>query len=164
MSEPNYLINAVLNWIKSNPLFAGIAALVLAVLLVWFKDSIGGQFERFNQWRFDKAVAAKQAEIDKISQENKRLLEEAKRAFALGEAKELERDAAYAELERYGVKAREAVAAQQKAQAEYEADKNRINADIPMFEQCRMLCSERAEVGYPCRPSVDLYCARYAGR
>lgn len=160
----NYLINSLLKWIKGNPVIALVVAVILIAALWWFKGAIGGQVERFNQWRFDKAVAAKQAEIDKLSQENKKLLEEAKRAFALGEAKELERDAAYAELERYGVKAREAVAAQQKAQAEYEADKTRINTDIPLFERCRHLCAERAEVGYPCRPSVELYCSRYAGR
>lgn len=160
----NYLINSLLKWIKGNPVIALVVAVILIAALWWFKGAIGGQVERFNQWRFDKAVAAKQAEIDKLSQENKKLLEEAKRAFALGEAKELERDAAYAELERYGVKAREAVAAQQKAQAEYEADKTRINTDIPLLERCRHLCAERAEVGYPCRPSVELYCSRYAGR
>lgn len=158
------MINPILKWAKANPTLAIIAGLILVIALWWFWGAIGGQVERFNQWRFDKAVAAKQAEIDALSQENKKLLEEAKRAFAFGEAKELERDAAYSELERYGVKAREAVAAQQKAQADYEADKTRIDTDRPLFERCKDLCAGRAEVGYPCRPSVELYCSRYAGR
>jgi hypothetical protein len=160
----NYAINTFRRWLTGNPLFIAVGLLVLAGLFFFFRDAVGGQIERFNQWRFDKAVAAKQKEIDTLSQQNKQLTDEMKRAFAFGEAKELERDAAYSELERYGVKAREAVAAQQKAQADYEADKTRIDSDRSLFDRCKDLCTERAEVGYPCRPSVELYCSRYAGR
>lgn len=160
----NYAINSAWNFIKNNPIFILIAALVLALILWWFNDAIGGQVERFNQWRFAKAVAAKQAEIDKLSAENKRLLEEAKRSFAYGEAKELERDAAYAELEKYGAAARAAVEAQKKASQEYEAEKAAIDVDVPLYQRCVSLCAERAELGYGCKPSAELYCSRYAGR
>ena len=56
----NYFINSVWNFIKANPILVLVAALVLVLILWWFADAISGQVERFNQWRFAKAVAAKQ--------------------------------------------------------------------------------------------------------
>ena len=147
------------------PWWAKVAAIIVILLIAfWFRQKISNGFEKFNQWRFDKAVAQKQAEIDAIKKQNAQLLEEAKKAYALGEAKELERDAAYRELEKYGAAARAAVEAQKEAAKEYEADKNRIAVDVPVYQRCKDLCAERAEVGYPCKPSVESYCARYSGR
>lgn len=148
------------HWI---PLAIGGAVLVLLVYL-FLGSWVGGQVERFNQWRFDKAVAAKQAEIQKLQDENKKLIDEMKRAFALGEAKELERDAAYAELAKYGAAAREAVERQKEAAKEYEAEKIRIGIDVPLYQRCLDLCTERAEVGYPCKPTNLIYCQQYSGR
>lgn len=157
-------MNQLINWLKAHPIAVIVAILVLVVALLWFKDSVGGQIERFNQWRFAKAVEAKQAEIDKLSSENAKMLEEMKKAFALGEAKELERDAAYAELERYGAAARAAVEKQKEAAKQYESEKAAIDIDVSLHQRCLNLCRERAELGYDCRPSADLYCSRYAGR
>jgi hypothetical protein len=137
---------------------------VVLVLLIWFKDSIGGGIEKFNRWRFDKAIAQEQAEIKKLKDENAKLLEEAKKAYALGEAKELERDAAYAELEKYGAQARAAVDAQKKAAEEYAKDQADIAIDVPLHVRCLDLCRERAELGYGCKPSAEDYCRVYSGR
>lgn len=152
-------------WVKTNPIGAAAIALITIVLVVVifviFKDAISNQLERFNRWRFDKAVAAEQAEIKRISEENAQLREEMKKAYALGEAKELERDAAYAELEKYGAAAKAAVEAQKVAAEEYEKDKNAIAVDVPLHQRCLDLCRERAELGYGCKPNADTYCARY---
>lgn len=158
------MLGKVFAWAKTNPFVILIAVVVLAILLFWFKDAIGGQVEKFNRWRFDKAIAAERAEIKKLQDENKTLLEAAKKAFALGEAKELERDAAYAELEKYGAAARAAVDAQKKAAEDYANDQANIAVDISLFQRCRNLCQSRAEVGYPCRPTTEDYCRVYSGR
>ena len=157
-------MSRLINWIKTNPIVALIAVGVLIILLIWFKDAIGGQVERFNRWRFDKAIAAEKKEIDRLTNENKVLLEEAKKAFALGEAKELERDAAYAELEKYGAAARAAVDKQKQAAEDYANDQAHIAIDVSMFQRCKDLCQSRSEVGYPCKPSTEEYCKVYAGR
>jgi hypothetical protein len=154
-------VRKVFDWIKGNPLLAGIALLVLVVLLIWFSDAIGGQVERFNRWRHDKAIAAEQAEIKRLKDENAKLLQEAKTAYALGAAKELERDAAYAELEKYGAQARAAVEAQKEAAEEYAKNQADIAADVPMHVRCNDLCRARQEIGKPCPAS---YCDRYIGR
>lgn len=160
----NHLINSAIAWAKTNPFVILIAVVVLIILLFWFKDSIGGQIEKLNRWRHDKAIAAERAEIKKLQDENKTLLEAAKKAFALGEAKELERDAAYAELEKYGAAGRAAVEKQKEASKQYEADQAAIAVDVSLHERCRQLCASRSEVGYPCRPTTEDYCRIYSGR
>ncbi len=149
----NHLINSVINWVKSNPLFALIAVAALIFVLIWFKDSIGGQIEKVNRRLHDKAIAAEQAEIERLKDENDKLLQEAKTAFALGEAKGLEADALYAELAKYGKAAQAAAEAQKKASDEYEKELATISVDVPLLDRCRALCSERATVGYPCKPN-----------
>lgn len=158
------MLNSIGKWLKSNPIVILILLALLVFAVLWFKDAIGGQIERFNQWRFAKAVAAKQAENDKLSETNKRLMDEIKKSYAYGEAKELERDAAYAELERYGAAARAAVEKQKEAAKQYEAEKAAIDVDATLHQRCLNLCTERAELGYSCKPSADIYCSRYAGR
>lgn len=151
-------------WAKKNPFVILIAVGVLIILLFWFKDSIGGQVEKLNRWRHDKAIAAERVEIEKLKNENAKLLQEAKTAYALGSAKELERDAAYAELEKYGTAARAAVEAQKKAGEEYAKEMEAINADVPLFDRCLAYCGQRSELGYPCKPSTEVYCRVYSGR
>lgn len=151
-------------WVVEHPLYALLLAAALILVLFWFKDTLGAGIERVNQWRFSKTVAAQKVDIDKLTKENERLMGEIKKAFALGEAKELERDAAYAELEKYGAQARAAVEAQKEAAKEYESDKVGITVDIPLFDRCKKYCSDRAELGYGCKPNAVVYCERYAGR
>jgi hypothetical protein len=144
-----------------------IAAIVVAVLLVvgvLGRDWLSARLEKFNQWRFQRAVAEQRAETDKVKAENVKLLAEMKQVYALGQAKELERDAAYAELAKYGEAAKKAVEAQQEAAKQYEADQSAIAVDISLFKRCHNLCASRAEVGYPCKPNPDAYCSKYAGR
>lgn len=154
-----------MNFPTMNPtrwILAGVAALVLLIVGIWFKDAIGGQVENFNRWQHDKAIAAERQEIQRLTDENAKLLQEAKTAYALGSAKELEADALYAELAKYGAGAKAAAEAQKKASEEYEKNKAAIDIDVPLFERCKNLCSERAEVGYGCRPSPEDYCRRYS--
>lgn len=155
----------VIAWVKSNPLFAVVIVIAVIIVLVWFKDAIGGQVERFNRWRFDKAIAAEKAQVDKLKAENQKLLEDAKTAYALGKAKELERDALYAELEKYGTAAKDAIEKQKKAAKDYETDLKDIAVDVSLLDRCLQYCGSRLEIGYPCKPSASEYCrVRYSGR
>lgn len=150
-----------------NPIrwiLAGVAAVVLLIVGIWFKDAIGGQIEKVNRWRHDKAIAAEREEIQRLTDENKFLLASAKKAFAFGEAKGLEADALYVELAKYGAAAKAAAEAQKKASDEYEKEVANINVDVSLLDRCRALCSERTKVGYPCKPSAEDYCRVYTNR
>ncbi len=157
-------MKALVAWFKAHPLYAVLLIVALVLLGFWFKDVLGSGIEKVNRWRFSKTVAEQQVDIDKLKKENAQLTEEMKKAYALGEAKELERDAAYAELERYGAAAKAAVEAQRKASVDYESEKTSIAVDVPMHDRCLSLCAGRAEAGYPCKPSGSAFCNRYAGR
>lgn len=157
-------MNAIIAYIRDHPLYAVIGLIAVLMITIWFRDAIGGQVERFNRWRFDKAIATERAEITRLQAENAKLLDQTKAAFAKGEVIELQRDAAYAELARYGVQAKAAVEAQKKASEQYETDKAVIAADVPLYQRCNDLCTIRAEVGYPCKPSTATYCEQYRGR
>jgi hypothetical protein len=158
------MFTKITNLIKAHPLYLMIILVLLIGMGIWFKDTLGAGLERINRWRFSRTVAAQQAEIKKIQDENTKLTDEIKKAYALGEAKELERDAAYAELAKYGAAAKAAIEAQKEAAKQYEIDKNNIALDVPLFQRCKNLCAERAELGYGCKPNADAYCQQYAGR
>lgn len=140
-------------------ILAGVAAVVLLIVGIWFKDAIGGLLEKVNRKLHDRAIAAERLEIERLTDENNKLLNDAKTAYALGEAKTLEADALYVELAKYGKDAKAAADAQRKASDEYEASKAAIQVDVSLLQRCLDLCREREQVGYPCRSN---YCDRYA--
>jgi hypothetical protein len=154
------------NWFKSLPALARYVIIAVAIglaLLVGIKgkDWVSDRWEKHLEAKYDKSMAAKEAEAQKLIGERDKAITEAKEAIAKAELKEQESDLLKLELAKYGKAAQDAVNKQNEAVKNYEEDKARINLDATAFERCNSLCSERKQIGYPCPAK---FCDRYSGR
>jgi hypothetical protein len=129
--------------------------------LVTIKDKIGDAWEHHLEAKYDRKQAADAERIGQLEQANAKLIEEMKVEMAKGDMKAQEADALRGELEKYGKAAKEAAAKQGEAVKTYESEKLGIAVNASSFERCQDLCSERARLGYACKPG---YCDRYAGQ
>jgi hypothetical protein len=141
-----------------------IGAAVLLGAGVLAKDKIGGWWHNHQQAKYEKQINDLEQKNKVLESDNDQLRGQIKQDIANGDARDLQIDALNKELEKYGKDATRAAAAQQQAFDQYKSDIQNISVDATKHDRCLSYCSERASVGYACRPTVQQYCAQFDGQ
>lgn len=137
---------------KTKVVIVGILLLLIAVAVLWSCRDTRPQIEDENGYKI------LQGENNALREQNAQLRKEFDDAMAKGQALELERDGLRADLEKYGKQAAAGAEKQKEAAEQYEKDIAVIGIDIPKLVRCKRYCTNRAELGYPCKPNADAYC------
>lgn len=100
--------------------------------------------------KFDKQMAAKEAQVQQLAADREKLITKAEAAETLAADRANSLAALYAQQPALEAQVKTAEQNLGKALESYEAEKSNTNRDVPASDRLVRYCRKRAELGYPC--------------